>query len=171
MSQTPSPDQDEDATFDRFVAVAREFVEWATSPATQSRDEAERALVLLTRLYSAGLSMSEAPIADDEGDGEAEGVSDEMWRRVYERAGCLPFNDYSSVLDPHEVPAKGTGTEDLADDIADVYRDLKDGLNLLDSGCRKDAWLHFRMFFWIHWGQHAVSAMGALHVWCARNED
>jgi hypothetical protein len=59
------------------------------------------------------------------------------------------------------------GTGDLADDLADIYRDLLPGVAAWElSG---DAYTDDILFQWVHfghlhhWGRHAVNAMRALH--------
>lgn len=55
----------------------------------------------------------------------------------------------------------------LADDLADIYRDLKPGLRAWEAG--HDRYLETIVYNWktpsfgIDWGLHAVSAMRALH--------
>jgi hypothetical protein len=54
-----------------------------------------------------------------------------------------------------------------ADDLADVYRDVVPGLRAWDSG--DDSLLDEIVFQWVkggfevHWGAHAVDALGILH--------
>ena len=56
---------------------------------------------------------------------------------------------------------------DLADDLADIYRDIKPGLTAWNTG--DDAYLEDIFYQWLqqghihHWGRHAVNAMRALH--------
>jgi hypothetical protein len=68
---------------------------------------------------------------------------------------------------PATTPDGHPTTGDLADDFADIYRDLKPGLsawNTLD-----DTYLHDVLFQWLefghphHWGPHALNALRALH--------
>ena len=55
----------------------------------------------------------------------------------------------------------------LADDLADIYADVKPGIRAWDS--EEDSYLEGIAFGWktplfgSHWGVHAVSAMRALH--------
>jgi hypothetical protein len=56
---------------------------------------------------------------------------------------------------------------DLADDLADIYRDIKPGLRAWDT--EEEGYLDEVVFDWklphfgSHWGIHAVGAMRALH--------
>jgi hypothetical protein len=65
---------------------------------------------------------------------------------------------------PPDDPAEG----DLADDLADIYRDLKPGISAWNTG--DDRYLQDILYQWAHyghvhhWGKHAVNAMRALHA-------
>jgi hypothetical protein len=53
----------------------------------------------------------------------------------------------------------------LADDLADIWRDLSGGLSLLASGGNvADAVWEWRFLFQVHWGAHAVEALRAVHA-------
>jgi hypothetical protein len=52
----------------------------------------------------------------------------------------------------------------IADDLADTWRDLKQGLLALESGSPEaDVVFSWRHDFTSHWGRHAVNALAALH--------
>ncbi len=53
----------------------------------------------------------------------------------------------------------------LADDLADVYRDLKKGLDAFGRSDDNDhrAVEDWKLFFVIHWGDHCASALRALN--------
>lgn len=53
----------------------------------------------------------------------------------------------------------------LADDIADIYRDLKDGIVLKETNNVPPCEIIFewRLGFTSHWGQHAVNALRTIH--------
>ncbi len=90
------------------------------------------------------------------------------WQRLYARLGSLPFGYYGVVFDPHTIPPEEPVIGDLADDLADIYRDLKDGMNLWTAGHHVEAVCHWRQHFGFHWGRHAADAIRALHVWLER---
>jgi hypothetical protein len=94
------------------------------------------------------------------------GVDDAAWKAVYQRFGALPFNYYSAV-DPHEVPAKDFTVGDLADDLADIWVDVKFGLASYQVGRADEAARDWRWSFDAHWGQHAVGALFAIRSWAA----
>jgi hypothetical protein len=71
------------------------------------------------------------------------------------------YFDPSEPQDTDEKPI----LHSLADDLADIYGDIKPGLRAWDTG--DDAYLETIIFDWkeplFAWGLHAVSAMRALH--------
>ena len=63
------------------------------------------------------------------------------------------------------VPPEDHEIGDLADDVADIYRDLSAGLALVDAGHALEAQWELRFSFLTHWGRHASGAIRALHCW------
>lgn len=145
---------------DEFAEVASEFCAWAEGPPLPAIGEAHTAVLLLSALYRAALHL---PVQCD--DRQPSEVSRESWQDVYRRFGALPFNYYMQCLDPQSVPAEEVGVADLADDLADIWRDLKAGLMLFNAGHVSAAVREWRQGFWQHWGRHAAGAIFALHCW------
>ncbi len=62
----------------------------------------------------------------------------------------------------------GTLTEPTAralwDDLADIYRDLRRGLHLYESGQQVDAIWDWRFSYDTHWGKHVVDAIRVLFL-------
>jgi hypothetical protein len=148
---------------DSLISTAREFCTWCkSSPETKSA-EGRKAHSLLTRLYAEALELDEP--ATYNADIESGRVNDEEWKEVYARAAALPFQYYSSQFDPSDVEPEGHEIGDLADDVADIYRDLSEGLALVDAGHIDEAQWAMRFSFLTHWGRHASGAIRALHCW------
>jgi hypothetical protein len=84
-------------------------------------------------------------------------------RALGSQDGYWAYFDPSEPPDSDENPVFGS----LADDLADIYRDIKPGLRAWDSD--NDSYLETIVFEWktpnfgSHWGVHAVSVMRALH--------
>ena len=150
-----------------LISTAREFCTWCRSEPGTASAEGQKAHSLLARLYADALSLDE-PVKYDS-DIEAPSVSNEEWKEVYARAAALPFQHYSSYFDPSEVPPEDHEIGDLADDIADIYRDLSAGLALIDAGYVAEAQWGLRFSFLTHWGRHASGAIRALHCWYVDN--
>ena len=86
---------------------------------------------------------------------------------MFRRGAALPFNYYSKA-DPLEVPTDVVTIGDLADDLADIWRDLMAGLKLYEAGQIEDAATEWKARFDCHWGQHAADALAALQTWHQR---
>ncbi len=110
--------------------------------------------------------MATPPVGCGE-DVEEERISDDQWKRVFKRFESLPFNHYSTFFSPAKLHEEEPVVGDLADDLADMYRDIKAGLSLYDRGHRTEAVWAWRYSFQIHWGRHATNALYALHAWWA----
>jgi hypothetical protein len=116
----------------------------------------------LVALYAAGLTLEDLGL-DDESD-HAESMSSEdaaaLQRRLGKKLGN--YDLYQVVYEPHDLdssPVVGS----LADDIADIYRDLQDGFAELRSGKPANANWQWKFGFDSHWGHHAAEAIYALY--------
>jgi len=71
---------------------------------------------------------------------------------------------YSSNLVTRGADAGGVTVGSLADDLADIWCDLRAGFNALDAGSPwQDVAWEWRFGLQTHWGKHAVEALRALH--------
>ncbi len=150
------------AAVDRFILLVREYCCWAEGQALPSEEEAKRATGLLARLYAAALEL---PSIEPQSDELGEGVSDDELQRVCKRFASLPFQYYFEIFNPVAAPPEEAVLGDLCDDLADIYRDLKDGLAMLEGGSERDAIFHWKTHFEFHWGRHTTSALHALHCY------
>ena len=73
--------------------------------------------------------------------------------------GTVDF--YYEVFDPYVRDKLVIGS--LSDDLADVYVDLREGMDLLKGGYVTDALWQWRFNYEHHWGDHAADAVRALH--------
>jgi hypothetical protein len=80
--------------------------------------------------------------------------------------GFESSDPYWEVFDPYEKSEPVGGS--LTDDLLDIYDDLRRGLALWDAdGVTKIAAIwQWRFHFEIHWGDHAIDALRALHRAC-----
>lgn len=86
--------------------------------------------------------------------------------RLYFEA--LALSDLASCLDPLDVGSSETSLGDLADDLADIWRDVKSGLELFDADEVEAAAFEWHHSFTIHWGSHAANALSILQHWIGR---
>jgi hypothetical protein len=137
-----------------FASAARRFIELVDSFAEIPIDQrTEHAAISLAALYAAAISLP----ATEPKDVQVESFKVDLparWPGFAE-------NRYFEVFDPlvEDDPVGG----DLADDFRDVYRDVRRGLTAYDRGLVEDAVCYWRFQFEIHWGDHAVDALRALH--------
>lgn len=82
-------------------------------------------------------------------------------RRISEKLGDADY--YRLIFDPYQADPPVTAS--LADDVADIYRDLRGGFALLEPGGMRDgAVWEWRFGFDSHWGRHAAHALYAVRV-------
>ena len=146
-------------TLDEFATAAREYCEWCEAPA----GDTAKIFRLLSRLVASIVDVH----ADEGGRRDARAIPHEEWQQVLDGLQLMPFSYYKVPFDPHNLEAATDELDDLLDDLADIWRDLKPALELFDAGHRKDAAWNWRFRFEAHWGRHATSALYALHCWLA----
>jgi Domain of unknown function (DUF5063) len=148
----------------QFAETATKFCAWAEGLPQSPKSEAMVALQLLSELYQQGLEL--APVFGDE---ETSRVSHEDWSQIHKRFSALPFNYYMQCASPQNVPDDVPGVADLADDLADIWRDLKSGLAFFNAGHIQAAGWEWRQSFWQNWGHHAAGGIFALHHWVSQH--
>jgi hypothetical protein len=158
----------------RFCAIANQFCAVVDSAPAIDRTE------LLTKIYRIlpaliGEAIALPSVSRDDDDEREESsrrgsdvrqLSQQEWDRLYnflkEKLG--DWNLYHRVFDPTEDSESIFGS--LADDIADIYRDLKGGLALREARQGSpDAvaiWT-WHLLFYSHWGKHAMDALLTIH--------
>ena len=139
---------------------------------------------LLPQLYVAGLALPTTDILfegedtdeEEEGEGAVEEApkltrdpdrgDHEEWQAFYVSLGALigDRNHYREVFDPYEPATEVEVTGSLADDLADIHRDLRAGLRKWMRGESGEALWEWRFHFEGHWGEHLTRALRALHV-------
>jgi hypothetical protein len=82
----------------------------------------------------------------------------------YRSARALPVGLYWEVFDGLEQLPDDPVCGDLADDVRDIYVNVKEGLALYDAGHADEAVWHWRLML-SHWGHHATGAIRALHLY------
>lgn len=148
----------------QFVSAVREFCSWVESPPinTDSDTEARTALYLVARLYVSALAVKQGGCGNDVDEPR---LSHEEWKEIYTRFSSLPFNYYNTFFSPAKMMDKEPCVGDLADDFSDIYRDLKQGLDLYGKEHVTEALWEWKQGFRTHWGRHAASAIHALHCY------
>lgn len=94
---------------------------------------------------------------------QARAIDREIGRKL--GSACL----YWEVFDPREESSPVVG--DVGDDLADIYRDVKNGLVAFNKGPANEAVWHWQRGFRFHWGDHVVDALRVIHrIVCASLE-
>lgn len=157
---------DQLAALDCFASSARNFCKWAESSSDPSTTDMNTARRLLIDLHS---SAVELPDIFDEQAPDAPSVTDLQWQEVLHRFSSLPLKGYWDVFNPLEKDEAVFSI--LADDLSDIYRDVKSGLLLYEEGHLTGAAWEWRFSFLSHWGDHLVGAQRAIHWWFADYRD
>lgn len=86
--------------------------------------------------------------------------------RAVRRFADLPFSFYRMVFDPHDLEADDEPVMGLlADDLADIYRDLAVGLDQARKGNLEAACFDWCLSYRTHWARHAVHALTAMELY------
>ena len=154
---------------ERFAVAEADFEHWIVNGTDEGPDAAREALIQLLRLYPYGLELPEAWSDDLVDRSDVESLAEEEWRKAV--AGCerLPLNFYSAVFNPLKATDVAPVTGSIADDLADIYRNIASGLRAYELGDRAGAVWEWSFGLHSHWGAHATSAIRALHWWLSEN--
>lgn len=153
---------------DSFAQRVRRFEMWVNETPTEGAAIAREALIHLTSIYVAALTLPPAVFPENERKYPV-GVGNDEWQRVRRWCARFPFQYYCDLVEPTDTTASEAGLGDLADDIADIYRDVVAGLRLFEAGLGAEALFEWGLGFRTHWGRHATAAIHALHCWLAAN--
>jgi len=164
-------DKNRDPVYSRsvveFVAVANEFCKYAEHGGGIKGDEILRILQrILPLLYlKASLLPALEPVFED---GNEKFVTESDWNRIHkmfqEKSGTA-----DEYLDLHDDRINEPGTvirSSIAEDMTDLYQDMKDFLLLYQTGTREvmnDAVWECRMNFENIWGQKLLNALREIH--------
>lgn len=143
-------------TFVREARAYCSFVETASQLRLPDRLPAARDRLLA--LYSAALSLPS--VEPDDADASSSPDPPEGWPAFGEK------DIYWEVFDPYDHENTEPVAGSLADDVLDVYRDIRRGLAMWDDSQKQDAIWEWRFHFDVHWGDHAIDALRALHRAC-----
>jgi hypothetical protein len=150
------------SVLDRFRLTASRFVETVDSAANHQL-EAFLSIIgnRLAELYCIALQLPS--VEPDTSDVDRTSFSTEEWAILYEslRRKIGPFDVYWAIFDPTEESNAVQGS--LAQDISEIYYDLKFDLSLADRVPQNDWLWELRFSFRTHWGTHLMRAMAAIH--------
>lgn len=81
---------------------------------------------------------------------------------------------YFDVFNPNDLQETKSIRSNLADDLADIYLDLKLGLNYWIQGTTEQQFTaiwHWRFCFWAHTGQHITGAIRSIFWRLSENDN
>lgn len=161
------PDSLYSSTIVEFVASTNEFCRYAEHA---GEIEGRELLAILQRLLpfiylKASLLPPLEPVF---GEGNEKFVREEDWNRIHDtiKAKLGTADAYLEVFDDRMKESETPVVVSLAENIADIYQDLKDFLILYQTGTSElmnDALWECRMNFENFWGQKLVNSLRAIH--------
>ncbi|MES2439524.1 MAG: DUF5063 domain-containing protein [Verrucomicrobiota bacterium] len=157
------------STIDGFVNAAREYCELAEQDNNVTASDLGTVRELLLRLIYHIPAIEKAPHSA-EFDGL--GPDDSNYLRIAKRFSGFSFNFYSVIFDPHAItPPDEPVMCMLSDDLADIYRDLAQGLDNANKGHLAEACFDWSHSYKYHWARHAVNALMAIEIRRTDNND
>jgi hypothetical protein len=157
-----------------FVAVANEYCKYSEHASELKGEELLRILQrLLPLLY---LKASFLPdLKPNFEDGNEKFVAETDWNLIHDafRKKFASANDYLEVFDERMSESEGPVVASLAENMADIYQDLKDFILLYQTGTievMNDALWECRLNFERLWGQKLVNALRAIHKFICSGE-
>ena len=145
-----------------FAKFSDQFCSWTESLQNDDSVDLNELLILLSEMFNSALLL---PICEsEEVDEDIERLSRDEWTTIHKKFTPLPFQYYNEIFDPHDFDDKEPVTGDFHDDLADIYRDIKPGVNLYKKGFIHEAAFEWKSSFGYHWGEHILSAMRAIYM-------
>jgi hypothetical protein len=157
-----------DQSVESFVLAVKRYMAWAEQAPVEGLNEAMLALDHVVELYHWGIRLATSGCGENV---EIPDVGDDKWGQIRNRFSCLPFRNYSVIINAMTVPPEEPAVGDIADDLADVYRDLAVGLFLYNAGHKEEAIWQWHFDFHNHWKEHAAWAIFALNSYFIENPD
>ncbi len=147
-----------------FEQAARAFVDLAGDSDNTETLSIERLYRAVLRLASSATVLGQTQIGS-----QATHVQDELglevelneWQAVFDKTGALFFDTFYDYVWPDGDKTLG----DIADDVADIYRDLKPGLDAWDLENGEyipGALWSWELMYECHWIRHLEGLLGAL---------
>jgi hypothetical protein len=151
---------------DRFVVVAKRFCSIVDSASDMDRtDFVAQIYRILPKIIDQAIEMPDVERSDRQQQKSLVSARQKEWERLYDslKEKLGDWDLYRQVFDPTQDSEAIFGS--LADDIADIYRDLKKGLVLNETSRNlpEDIIWEWRLLFHSHWGKHAIDALLAIH--------
>lgn len=158
-----------------FVKKCKHFTDLLDAPLPEERkDFAIELLKILPGLYGdmIGLPVRE-PVLDAENE---KFVTEEKWSEIFQKVSVNlgSQNEYVDVPEEEEFDRLDVISRELSEDIADVYQDIKDFIEVFRVGTEEvmnDVLWECRINFENYWGTKLLRASLNLHKIMIRDEE
>lgn len=158
-----------------FVAVANEYCKYAERASELKGMELLQILqrILPLMYLKASLLPASEPVFED---GNEKFITEADWFRIHDtlKQKFGTANDYLEIFDDKfnesEIPVPSS----LAENMADIYQDIKDFLLLYQTGTEEvmnDAIWECKLNFESIWGQKLVNSLKAIHKFIYSGEE
>jgi hypothetical protein len=150
-----------------------EFIDVATRfcMLIENRDEKtgikllQEAFIILPQLCLSGMRLPDIKRFFDYKETR---MSQEQWNELYKslERKFAKYDGYNEMFDPYDIEDQEPTYGTLSDDLSDIYRDIKPGLQgweKVTSTERLAIIWHWQWGFENHWGDHATSVFRALY--------
>ncbi|HKI10635.1 MAG TPA: DUF5063 domain-containing protein [Candidatus Acidoferrum sp.] len=155
--------QAEKEAVESFPRVSEEFCRLIEAHCEYDREQFfQRLAVQLAQVcaVAAQLPIVEPHSAGEESSKEEAAKHGEKFGRLLHllRKKTGDLDEYWAMFDPTKKKEPCGGS--LAGDLAEIYLDLHDALDLYrDAGATNDVYWEWRFDFWSHWSRHAADAL------------
>lgn len=150
-----------------FVAVANEYCNFAENAVSfPKRDFLQKSARILPLLYYKASLLPVMDSAFEEGNEKYVTENQYEFIRLAIISKLGSHNDYQEVYDPVYRESDEPSYGSLAEDIADIYQDLKDFIMVYRVGTveiMQEALFEIRTRFEQYWGQRLVNALRVIH--------
>lgn len=149
-----------------FLLTAGDYCSFIELTEKTDKEFLRQVQKLLLKLYQQAMEMRWTTVT------HSEAVEDELSkeevetivRRIADKVGEDRF--YWTVFDPTNPKDTEAVCGDLADDLGDIYKDIKKDLLTFDHptpGSKEHAIWSIKFHFEKHWGEHAIDALRTIH--------
>jgi hypothetical protein len=156
---------DDPSAIHAFAEAAQAFCDLLDTPPEPEDADGARLMLALATLH---LGVLRIPHVFDE-DATEVAYERRPLRCLREWVDCVSVHLYYTLFDPLTALPEEPGAGDMEDDLADIHRDIEEGLAAYRAGRLLEAGWLWRFSFYSHWGRHLTDVQRALH--CAKCSD
>jgi hypothetical protein len=149
-----------------FLQVAERYCVFVETETTKGIEYHFKARDMLTTLYATAIRFPEVAITSDKefNNRVTNDQQQNIIQRLDDNVGERRF--YWDTFDPTNEKETQPVCQDLVDDLADIYRDIKSCLTTYYLGqieAQEHGLWELKFTFDRHWGEHNINALRALH--------